>query len=59
MVQRGKASLGRIYDLFNEKPDIYDNKFNQNKVEIKDNRLEGKIEFKILPSLTTKKTETC
>lgn len=48
MVQRGKASLGRIYDLFNEKPDIYDNKFNQNKVEIKDNRLEGKIEFKNL-----------
>lgn len=48
MVQRGKASMGRIYDLFEEKPDIVDHKFNQNDVDIKDNKLKGKIEFKNL-----------
>lgn len=48
MVQRGKASMGRIYDLFEEKPDIYDHKFNQNENDIKNNKLKGKIEFKNL-----------
>ncbi len=48
MVQQGKASLGRLYGLFNEKPDIYDNKYNDKPADIKDNKLKGKIEFKNL-----------